>query len=167
MLPVYSWVWGPPLDRRWLPRAYNLKENCLSLSQQLSTASSSCTGVEICAYTLPHPPPALGWNLVWFGLAQSQPLCVHTCSCPAMPGRHCFLVAIHCLRLLHSFHSPLQLSLSFGCVCDIDVPFRNDHSTVSYSVYLEQLWASVLITASRTFSDEVWDLHESMSIIDH
>lgn len=48
---------------------------------------------------------------------------------------------------LHIFLTPLSLwslSLEMG-VCDTSAPFRVEHSLVSFSLYLVQLWVSVVM----------------------
>lgn len=37
-----------------------------------------------------------------------------------------------------------KYSMSFKCGCNIDVLFRDEHSTVSYSLHFDQLWTSIL-----------------------
>lgn len=45
--------------------------------------------------------------------------------------------------------------------CDIDVPFRAEHSSVSYFLNIDQLWVSILtaIYHKKKFSDEDWQMH--------
>lgn len=87
--------------------------------------------------------PSPCWNMVWLELA----LWLHMCSGPAVSRGHCFLIVIYCFCLLQYFHpSLLKWSLSLGRrKFSKYVQFRGEHSAVSYSLYLEQLWVSILI----------------------
>lgn len=126
-------------------RGLALRENWLSLSQQLAKANSPLV-------TDGTHPQFLSscWVFTWYGLdwlrAFCQCLWVHLCSCSAVSSRPCFLVVIHYRQLSHSFcpffamiPEPWQ---GMWWICSI----RPEHSVISCSLALDQLWISVLIT---------------------
>lgn len=108
----------------------------LLLSQKLTDAKNSGRWVDICA-PLSYP----WWDSVWFALHKScghKPQWRHIYSFSIMSRRECFLVVVHHLRHLRSFHALLQWSLSpgRGRRYGIYVPCSAGHYVVSYFLAL-------------------------------
>lgn len=86
-----------------------------------------------------------------------------------MSRRHCVFVVTHCLQLLQfSILSSKMTAEPWEKGCDREFPLRAQHSLVSYSLHLRQLWAPVLtsICRKRTFFNDGWDvlIHEYQSL---
>lgn len=74
---------------------------------------------------------------------------VHACSDPIMCSKYvlCVLLQTPTTSGSYNLSAPLlRWSLSLEGWYGIDVPFRDEHSTVSYSLKVVWLWVSVLIT---------------------
>lgn len=143
-----------PLACPWPSRSHTLKENPLSLSQQLIANSPSAKGRTLASLHFPC------WDLIWLELAQVcavPAMCVPMCRHLAVCRKHCFLKATHCLWSLKSslsfFHSDPRASGESGGL-------QLSHLGVSilppFSLHLDQLWdsASITIYWNRGFSDE-------------
>lgn len=162
LLPEYSGIGQPWV---WLTcRSHTLKENWLSLSQQssVSNSSSACDGS-----SSPHPPSTLWFCQNWTcpGLVQ----CFHNhckftlCNFPGVPRKHCFVVVIHPLSLLNCFlclfhDDPWALVGETGCKC----PVQGWALYLSYSLHIDQLWESVLITVYCKKMLLWWGLREAL-----
>lgn len=128
-----------PLEGCQLSRGYTLKENEFSLSQQLLVAKSSLARVGRVS------PTAL--SMVEFGLA--WPFTGACCHGHSEFVYASVLVMIGMQNSTHFLllHSALLCILSLGKRgCGIGTPFRNEQSIVSLSLYLGQLWVSMLTT---------------------
>lgn len=142
ILLIYGFQW-----RVVNPPGAALSKKMVSPSQQPSTANNLARGWNSCLpplcmldFVCPEPPPILcmGFHLLW----------INMCSVPAVSRKPCFLVVAHCLRLLRSFHSFPMWSPNLGRrLCDTDVLFRAQQSTVSFSLHLDPM---------PSFSDEGW-----------
>lgn len=84
---------------------------------------------------------------------ESQLLWVHEGNSHAMDCRYCSAINVCSFWNLQVFH-PLSHDDSWGLrpeawgreACDLDAPFGVKHSIVSYFLYMEQLWITILIT---------------------
>lgn len=73
------------------------------------------------------------------------------CNYPAMMREDCFPEVIHHFWLVQFFSLLFHMDLlALGeesrISMHIDVPFRDENSTVIYSLYIDQLWVFVLLT---------------------
>ena len=92
---------------------------------------------------LPAHLPLYVWMLSGLELAQIlclllQWLWVLRCVWPVVCREHCFLEVIHYLWLLEAFHLLFHHS-PWGEDYDIHIPFKAEHTTVSYSLHLDKL----------------------------
>jgi hypothetical protein len=135
VLSIYSWMCGLPLECGWPSRTHILKENWpspLSRSHKLSIVPHP--GVGICVHL-----PSLCWDSVYL---------VHSVTTTFVSS---YVQLFSCVQKIISLSHlpPLSLtiflaplwrgSLSFGRRdCNINVPFRAEHFTVPYFLYLDQ-----------------------------
>ena len=75
------------------------------------------------------------------------------CSGPIMSGKQWFLLKMFCSATIGSFCLSVCIVATLNPVgrrYDLDVPFRAEPSTMSYSLYTDHLWVSVLVAISYT-----------------
>lgn len=143
-MPVQSWVCVLPLKCAWFTRGNTLKktDSPSPSSSQLQYLLSS--GGTLC---LLHAG-------IWSGLSSPRScacchkLWVHTCSCPVWFRRCYFLEVTYDLWLLYHFCFPFPwwcLSLGWRKY-QINAIFATEQPMASYSLRLDQLWVSLLIT---------------------
>lgn len=121
---------GIPLKSVQTTMSCILKGTELCLSQHLPIANTSFLHAGVLSVLSVH---------------RSWAYCLLTM--PAVSRKHGFLVIIHCLRLLHSFLSPIPepWEKEYG----IDVPFRAEHSIVSSLLHQDQFGVFMFICCQR------------------
>lgn len=136
MLFTYSGMCGIPLKSVQTTMGCVLKETGLCLSQHLPIASTSFLHAGVLSVLSVHR----SWAYCLLTMISYVQL-------PTVSRKHGFLVVIHCLRLLHSFLSPLPepWEKEYG----IDFPFRAEHSVVSYLLHPDQFGVFVFIYCQR------------------
>lgn len=163
VLHKYLWEWGQAWYVVDLPGVTSLeKTDSLSLSQQLSNASSSSAS---CGSLWPPPPSMLGFCLTWVctGL-----VCANTTTVTSYLQLPCLsrrenTVSLTLSTTSGSYNlSPLpRISLSVGCrECDAYVPFRAEYSTVSYFSQYGQVESLRYLpsTIRRSLYGEGWEM---------
>lgn len=106
MLPKYYWICGIPMEHEILTRSYTLRENCLSLFQQLTLTNNFTTRVGILC---PFPLFVLRFGLAW--------VCTNCHNCCELMYTSVLLCSEN--NVTYSFHSlwplhTLSIPLPFG-----------------------------------------------------
>lgn len=156
MLPKYSCICGFPLKDDWLTRGCTLRKKILVLPK------ASWLGWDFTSNAISMLGFVLAWVCMYF--VHSVINTVNSYMQLCLEGS--FLVAIPHLCSLHSFfpfshNNPLSLGRR---KCSICVLFRAEHSEVSYSLSLGQLWISVLITIYCKQKLLWWELRDTLTL---
>lgn len=169
MLPIYFWLCVHLLEHVRLTRNHTLKKLPLSLSgEHLPVAPQLEVGFSVLC-----PSPC--WAFVWFDpapvLCMLSKTSVWMWNCPIVPT-HRFLRVAHHLSYNLSLSYP-QWSLS--SVGGGRVQYRCSIQGCALWSHLFSapwlVWVSVSLcpsppTERRSFSDEVWGIHQSVGIVD-